>query len=67
MLLVGSNSVFSQTYYKARYEKPFTFQVAPTYFNYGGDLFGYQIGSTQGITILVNDTWTIASLEFTVV
>jgi len=44
MLLVGSNSVFSQTYYKARYEKPFTFQVAPTYFNYGGDLFGYQIG-----------------------
>tara|TARA_A100000171_G_C2127517_1_gene144492 strand:+ start:811 stop:1266 length:456 start_codon:yes stop_codon:yes gene_type:complete len=45
ILLLVSNVVFSQThYYKAKYEKPFTFQVAPTYFNYGGDLFGYQIG-----------------------
>ncbi|MGW8123029.1 hypothetical protein ACV07N_10270 [Roseivirga echinicomitans] len=45
VLLVLSNVVFSQThYYKAKYEKPFTFQVAPTYFNYGGYLVGYQIG-----------------------
>ena len=44
-MLAASNLVFSQSYYyKAKYEKPFTFQLAPTYFNYGGDLYGFQLG-----------------------
>ncbi|KYG80223.1 hypothetical protein [Roseivirga echinicomitans] len=43
-LLLVSNTVFSQTYHQAKEGNSFTFQVAPTYFNYGGYLFGYQIG-----------------------
>ncbi|WP_323757167.1 hypothetical protein [Roseivirga sp.] len=43
-LLLMSNTGFSQTYHQAKERKSFTFQVAPTYFNYGGCLFGYQIG-----------------------
>ena len=44
-MLVASNIAAAQTYYyKAKAEKPFTFQLAPTYFNYGGDLYGFQLG-----------------------
>lgn len=44
-MLVASNIAAAQTYYyKARAEKSFTFQLAPTYFNYGGDLYGFQMG-----------------------
>lgn len=44
-MLVASNLAIAQSYYyKAKEEKPFTFQLAGTYFNYGGDLFGVQLG-----------------------
>jgi hypothetical protein len=44
-MLAASNLAVAQTYYsKANAEKPFTFQLAPTYFNYGGDLYGFQLG-----------------------
>ena len=45
LLLFICSQAFSQSYYyKAKHAKPFTFQVAPSYFNYGGGLVGYQIG-----------------------
>ena len=43
-LLILGSPVFSQDYYYEKEKKPFTIQVAPTYFNYGGGLFGYEIG-----------------------
>ena len=43
-LIVGNLASAQSYYYKSKYERPATFQVAPTYFNYKGGLVGYQIG-----------------------
>jgi hypothetical protein len=43
-LIVGNLASAQSYYYKDTHKRDFTFQVAPTYFNYNGDLYGYQLG-----------------------
>lgn len=43
-MLMVSSIAFAQSYYFKSPKKTLTYQVAPTYFVYNGDLFGAQMG-----------------------